>query len=203
MVRGNYRILIVYSCMKIQICPLLDMNKRCVWYDAFGAIKSFHTTKFQAWAIIYHLEELTLLHITIFNNMPNWIHSRISSAAYDQNIDPFYQVKFQHELEQLERLRPENTPRSPMNTYTIDSYQVPCQNKTSQSYKFIKIMSKIHFFHRWMDGRIDRRRETSIAHVQLRWSGGIIISPMSIKCGMPLFIQSQTSTAMSLIWRNE
>ena len=33
-------------------------------------------------------------------------------------------------LEQLERLRSENTPRRPMITHTIDSYQIPCHNKT-------------------------------------------------------------------------
>ena len=36
----------------------------------------------------------------------------------------------QQKLEQLERLRSENTPRRPMITYTTDSYQIPYHDKT-------------------------------------------------------------------------
>ena len=35
----------------------------------------------------------------------------------------------QTKLEQLECLCSEDTPRSPMITHTIDSYQIPIQNK--------------------------------------------------------------------------
>ena len=36
-----------------------------------------------------------------------------------------------HKLEQLERLRSEDTPRRPMVTHTMDPYQIPCHNKTT------------------------------------------------------------------------
>ena len=35
------------------------------------------------------------------------------------------------ELEQLKRLRSDDTPRRPMITHTIDSYWIPSQNKTN------------------------------------------------------------------------
>ena len=36
----------------------------------------------------------------------------------------------QPQLVQLERLHSVNTPRRPMITRTMDSYQIPCHNKT-------------------------------------------------------------------------
>ena len=48
-------------------------------------------------------------------------------------------------LEQLERLRSEDIPHGLMITHTIDSFWIPCQKKTSQSYKF-KEFAKISIF---------------------------------------------------------
>ena len=46
--------------------------------------------------------------------------------------------KFHYKLEQLERLRSEDTPRRLKITHTIESYLIQSQKKTSQSYKFEK-----------------------------------------------------------------
>ena len=64
-----------------------------------------------------------------------------------------------HELEQLERLRSEDTPRCPMITHTIDqfllnpksilltsSYQIPSQNKVKGK-KLEKFAKKLKFYH--------------------------------------------------------
>ena len=42
-------------------------------------------------------------------------------------------LKVLMKLEQLERLRSENTHRRPMITHTMDSYQIPCHNKTKSN----------------------------------------------------------------------
>ena len=49
----------------------------------------------------------------------------------------------QWQLEQLERLRSENTPHCPMITHTIDSYQIPCHNKTKSKLPILKDLPKI------------------------------------------------------------
>ena len=49
---------------------------------------------------------------------------------------------WQEKLEQLERLHSENSPTYPIIAHTIDSYQIPCQNKQDQSYT----LKKIHKF---------------------------------------------------------
>ena len=51
----------------------------------------------------------------------------------------------QTELEQLERLRYENTPRRPMITHTIDSYQIPSQNKTKWKLRIWKFAQNSNF----------------------------------------------------------
>ena len=52
-------------------------------------------------------------------------------------------------LEQLEHLHSENTPRRSMITHTIDSYWIPSENKTSQSYKFKELAKTSDFFKFW------------------------------------------------------
>ena len=54
-----------------------------------------------------------------------------------------YQICY--ELEQLERLRSENTPRCPMITHTMHSYQIPCHNKTKSKLQIPKICQKLKF----------------------------------------------------------
>ena len=49
------------------------------------------------------------------------------------------------QLEQLERLRSENTPRCPMMTHTMHSYQIPCHNKTKSKLQIPKICQKFKF----------------------------------------------------------
>ena len=46
------------------------------------------------------------------------------------------------QLEQLEHLRSENTPRRPLITHTIDSYQIPSQNKTESKLQIWKKCQK-------------------------------------------------------------
>ena len=43
-----------------------------------------------------------------------------------------------NQLEQLERLRSELTPRHPMITHTSDSHQIPCQNTTKSKLQILK-----------------------------------------------------------------
>ena len=49
-------------------------------------------------------------------------------------------------LEQLERLLSENTPCRPMITHTMDSYQIPCHNKTKSKLQIQKICQKFKFW---------------------------------------------------------
>ena len=54
------------------------------------------------------------------------------------------------ELEQLERLRSDDTPRRLMITHTIESYWIPSQKRQSQRYKF-KEFAKISHFLKLLD----------------------------------------------------
>ena len=47
-----------------------------------------------------------------------------------------------YQLEQLERMRSENTPHRPMITHTIDSYQIPRKKKYGKNVSRI-----VDFFH--------------------------------------------------------
>ena len=49
-------------------------------------------------------------------------------------------------LEQLECLLSENTPRRPMITHTMDSYQIPWHNKTKSKLQIPKICQKFKFW---------------------------------------------------------
>ena len=49
-------------------------------------------------------------------------------------------------LEQLEWLRSKNTPRRPMITHTMDSYQIPCHNKTKSNLQIPKICQNFKFW---------------------------------------------------------
>ena len=46
------------------------------------------------------------------------------------------ETEAEYQLEQLEHLRSEDTPRRLMITHTIESYWIPSQKRQSQSYKF-------------------------------------------------------------------
>ena len=50
------------------------------------------------------------------------------------------------QIEQLECLRSENTTRCPMITHTIDSYQIPSQNKTNSKLHILKNCQKFKFW---------------------------------------------------------
>ena len=52
---------------------------------------------------------------------------------------------FFQKLEQLERLHSENTPRCPMITYAMHSYQIPGHNKTRSKLQIQKICQKFKF----------------------------------------------------------
>ena len=54
--------------------------------------------------------------------------------------------KFKSKLEQLERLRSEDTPRCLMITHTIESYWIKVKRRQSQSYKFKKIAKISNFW---------------------------------------------------------
>ena len=47
----------------------------------------------------------------------------------------------QMKLEQLERLRSEDTPRNLMITHTIESYWIPSEKKTKPNHKFKKFLN--------------------------------------------------------------
>ena len=50
-----------------------------------------------------------------------------------------------NELEQLERLRSEDTPRRLMITHTIESYWIPSQKKTKSKLQILKIRKNLNF----------------------------------------------------------
>ena len=103
------------------------------------------------------------------------------------------------QLEQLECLRSEDTPRRLMITHTIESYWIPkfqifefwnghytrhtfwsclirCANMKWIQWVSLKIQGGHDSVHRRTDGQTDRRTDgqgdTSIPPFQLRWSGG-------------------------------
>ena len=61
----------------------------------------------------------------------------------DSNINPCHA-----KLEQLERLRSEDTPRRLMITHTIESYWIPSQKKTKSKIQILKIPQNFKFCNR-------------------------------------------------------
>ena len=59
---------------------------------------------------------------------------------------PIRSHKCRIKLEQLERLRSENTPNRLMITHTMDSYQIPCHNKTKSKLQIPRICQKFKFY---------------------------------------------------------
>ena len=58
----------------------------------------------------------------------------------------FEYTLYQIELEQLECLRSEDTPRRLMITHTIESYWIPSQKKTKSKLQIQKICQNFKFF---------------------------------------------------------
>ena len=56
--------------------------------------------------------------------------NKLTSMAWISNYIPQNTVMTVMQLEQLERLRSEDTPRRLMITHTIESYWIPSQKKT-------------------------------------------------------------------------
>ena len=61
---------------------------------------------------------------------------------FEQNLIEMCCYGLNFKLEQIECLRSENTPRRPMITHTIDSYQIPCHNKTKSKLQIRNICQK-------------------------------------------------------------
>ena len=59
---------------------------------------------------------------------------------------PYTQGTFVLKLEQLERLRSEDTPRRLMITHTIESYWIPSQKKTKSKSHILKNRPNFIFF---------------------------------------------------------
>ena len=57
-----------------------------------------------------------------------------------------HEVAIVFKLEQLERLRSEDTPRHLMITHTIESYWIPRQKKTKSKLQIKKIRQNFNFF---------------------------------------------------------
>ena len=62
------------------------------------------------------------------------------------NLMIFHVIEHQCKLEQLERLRSEDTPRRLMITHTIESYWIPSQKKTKSKLQIKKIHQNFEFF---------------------------------------------------------
>ena len=60
-------------------------------------------------------------------------------------VSHIYSMQNIWKLEQLDCLRSENTPHCRMITHTIDSYQIPMQNKTKSKLQIWKICQKFKF----------------------------------------------------------
>ena len=83
------------------------------------------------------------LHLKSISSVRNYIDIHILCIFCAQNLSPSSHADSFIHLEQLERLRSENTPRRPIITHTTDSYQIPCHNKTKWKYWIPKKMPKI------------------------------------------------------------
>ena len=62
------------------------------------------------------------------------------------NLWPDWIIRKQEKLEQLERMRSEDTPRRLMITHTIESYWIPSQKKTKSKLQIKKIRQNFKFF---------------------------------------------------------
>ena len=70
---------------------------------------------------------------------------RITSASSQltpNRVNNSYEFK----LEQLERLRSEDTPCHLMSTHTIESYWIPSQMKTKSKLQILRIRQNFNFF---------------------------------------------------------
>ena len=60
----------------------------------------------------------------------NFVFHVRNQQMLTHDLDHFLYQSFMYKLEQLERLRSEDTPRRLMITHTIESYWIPSQKKT-------------------------------------------------------------------------
>ena len=63
------------------------------------------------------------------NFVMSWCLQSLETLLF---VQQFLQAK--KKLEQLEHLRSENTPRRPMITHTINSYQIPCHGRVPEMF---------------------------------------------------------------------
>ena len=73
------------------------------------------------------------------------VHVQYITRHTQTRSQMYFEHSAHYELEQLERLRSEDTPRRLMITHTIESYWIPCQKMTKSKLQILKIRQNFKF----------------------------------------------------------